>query len=133
MLELNLRSALLLAFTLLPISWIGAQTADLISVRSLSQIQGLASNLSIPNGVLPLDFGVAKYRVTYPMDYLGVTYNVTGALFVPVDGEGNALTCALPTHRDSVKLEWCQTQSLSGVGLAHAAAVPPRLHHSVNI
>ena len=96
--ELNLRSALLLAFTLLPISWIGAQTADLISVRSLSQIQGLASNLSIPNGVLPLDFGVAKYRVTYPMDYLGVTYNATGALFLPVDDEGNALTCALPTH-----------------------------------
>ena len=96
--ELNRRSALLLAFTLLPISWIGAQTADLISVRSLSQIQGLASNLSIPNGVLPLDFGVAKYRVTYPMDYLGVTYNVTGALFLPVDDEGNALTCALPTH-----------------------------------
>ena len=54
MLELNRRSALLLAFTLLPISWIGAQTADLISVRSLSQIQGLASNLGIPNGVLPL-------------------------------------------------------------------------------
>jgi hypothetical protein len=64
----------------------------------LDQIQGLASNLSIPNGVIPLDFGVAKYRVTYPMEYLGVTYDVTGAMFVPVDGEGNAVACALPTH-----------------------------------
>ena len=75
-----------------------AQNADLISTRSLNQVQGLASNLGIPNGVLALDYAVAKYRVTYPMMYLGLPYQVTGALFVPVDDQGSAVSCALPTH-----------------------------------
>ena len=40
---------------------------------------------------------VAKYRVTYTMDYLGEPHEVSGALFVPVDGAGDAVECALPT------------------------------------
>lgn len=74
------------------------QTTELLDVRQDTQIQGLANTLGIPNGVLPLDFSVAKYRVTYPMPYLGQTFDVTAAMFVPVDSEGNTVTCALPTH-----------------------------------
>ena len=32
------------------------------------------------------------------MPYLGQTFDVTAAMFVPVDSEGNPVTCALPTH-----------------------------------
>lgn len=74
------------------------QNANLISTRSLNQVQGLASNMGIPSGVLALDYAVSKYRVTYPMMYLGLAYEVTGALYVPVNDEGNALPCAFPTH-----------------------------------
>lgn len=83
---------------LLPILTANAQTAELISVRSTDQIQGLANALGMPDGIIPLDFDVAKYRVTYPMEYIGNTHMVTGAIYIPVDGEGNALPCALPTH-----------------------------------
>jgi hypothetical protein len=87
----------LLASTLLILTSYG-QTADLLGTRSVDQIQGLASGIGVPNGVLPFDFGVAKYRVTYPMQYLGQTYQVTGAMFVPLDGDGDAAACAMPTH-----------------------------------
>ena len=98
MTEMTRTLTALCAALLLPILPASAQTAELISIRSLDQIQGLANTLGIPDGVLPLDFDVAKYRVTYPMDYIGSTYDVTGAVYIPVDGEGNALACALPTH-----------------------------------
>ncbi|MCH1581669.1 MAG: hypothetical protein L7S63_00970 [Flavobacteriales bacterium] len=75
-----------------------AQTADLLETRSAGQIAGLANALSLPDGVIPLDFGVAKYRVTYTMDYLGEPFEVSGALFVPVDDAGEAIACAMPTH-----------------------------------
>ena len=87
----------LLASTLLILTSYG-QTADLLGIRSLDQIQGLASEIGLPTGILPFDFGVAKYRVTYPMQYLGQTYQVTGAMFVPLDGDGDAAACAMPTH-----------------------------------
>ena len=48
-----------------------AQTADLLETRSTGQIEGLAAVLNLPDGVIPIDHGVAKYRVTYTMDYLG--------------------------------------------------------------
>ena len=75
-----------------------AQTAELLEVRSTTLINGLANTLGMPPGIVAIDYDVAKYRVTYPMEYNGATYNVSGALFVPVDGEGQALECAFPTH-----------------------------------
>lgn len=54
--------------------------------------------LNLPDGVIPIDHGVAKYRVTYTMDYLGEPFEVSGALFVPVDEAGDAGECAMPTH-----------------------------------
>ena len=75
-----------------------AQTADLLETRSTGQIEGLAAVLNLPDGVIPIDHGVAKYRVTYTMDYLGEPYEVSGALFVPVDEAGDAVDCAMPTH-----------------------------------
>ena len=75
-----------------------AQTADLLETRSAGQIASLASMLNLPDGVIPLDFGVAKYRVTYTIDYLGLPHEVSGALFVPVDEAGDAVECAMPTH-----------------------------------
>ena len=75
-----------------------SQSVELLEVRSAMQVQNLAGILGIPNGVLPIEFDVAMYRVTYPMEYLGQTHEVSGAMFLPVDGEGNAVACALPTH-----------------------------------
>lgn len=75
-----------------------AQSSTLLEVRSVAQVQGLANTLSIPDGILPLEHAVAKYRVTYPMTYLGEPHDVTGAMFVPVDANGVAVECALPTH-----------------------------------
>ena len=75
-----------------------AQTADLLETRTAGQIANLASLLNLPEGVIPLDHGVAKYRVTYTMDYLGEPHEVSGALFVPVDEAGDAVECAMPTH-----------------------------------
>ena len=75
-----------------------AQTADLLETRSAGEIASLASMLSLPDGVIPLDFGVVKYRVTYTINYLGLPYEVSGALFVPVDEAGTAVECAMPTH-----------------------------------
>ena len=75
-----------------------AQTADLLETRSAGQVESLASMLNLPNGVIPLDFGVAKYRVTYTIDYLGLPYEVSGALFVPVNEAGETAACAMPTH-----------------------------------
>ena len=75
-----------------------AQTADLLETRSTGQIEGLAAVLNLPDGVIPVDHGVAKYRVTYTMDYLGEPHEVSGALFVPVDEAGDAVDCAMPTH-----------------------------------
>ena len=75
-----------------------AQTADLLETRSAGLIASLASMLNLPDGVIPLDFGVAKYRVTYTIDYLGLPHEVSGALFVPVDEAGDAVECAMPTH-----------------------------------
>ena len=75
-----------------------AQTAELLEIRSTTLINGLANTLGMPPGIVAIDYDVAKYRVTYPMEYNGAIYNVSGALFVPVDGEGQALECAFPTH-----------------------------------
>ena len=75
-----------------------AQTADLLETRSAGQIEGLAAVLNLPDGVIPIDHGVAKYRVTYTINYLGLPYEVSGALFVPVDVAGDAVECAMPTH-----------------------------------
>lgn len=77
---------------------VSAQTAELLEVRSTTLINGLANTLGMPPGIVAIDYDVAKYRVTYPMEYNGATYEVSGALFVPVDGEGQALECAFPTH-----------------------------------
>ena len=54
-----------------------AQTADLLETRSAGQIASLASMLSLPDGVIPLNFGVAKYRVTYSIDYLGLPHGLS--------------------------------------------------------
>ena len=75
-----------------------AQTPTLLETRTLDEIQDLANSLNVPGGILPLDHAVAKYRVTYTMDYLGEPHEVSGALFVPVDGAGDAVECAMPTH-----------------------------------
>ena len=98
MTEMTRNLAVYCAALILPLFAANAQTAELISVRSTDQIQGLANALGMPDGIIPLDFDVAKYRVTYPMEYIGNTHEVTGAMYIPVDGEGNALSCALPTH-----------------------------------
>ena len=99
MLNLNrLFVCALAACSVLSIQRAQAQTAELLSVRSTDQIQGLVNTLGIPGGVLPLEFSVAKYRITYPMDYIGNSHEATAAVFVPVDQEGNAVSCALPTH-----------------------------------
>ena len=87
----------LMACTLLIASSHG-QTADLLETRTTGQIASLGSTLGLPNGVIPMDNGVAKYRVTYTMDYLGMPHEVSGALFVPVDGEGETVECVMPTH-----------------------------------
>ena len=75
-----------------------SQTPTLLETRTLDEIQDLANSLNVPGGILPLDHAVAKYRVTYTMDYLGEPHEVSGALFVPVDGAGDAVECAMPTH-----------------------------------
>lgn len=87
-------ATLLLLFS----TFVSAQTTELLEVRSTALIQGLATTLGMPPGIVSIDYSVAKYRVTYPMEYNGQTYDVSGALFVPVDGEGQALECAFPTH-----------------------------------
>ena len=91
------RVAIILAFLFLhgPTQ---AQTSELLDVRQAFQVQLLSTGLGIPNETISVDYGVAKYRVTYPMNYLGEVHQVTGALFVPVDDSGNAIECAMPTH-----------------------------------
>ena len=87
-----------LAMSLFSFLAVQSQTVELLEVRSTMQIQGLAATLGMPDGIVAIDRDVAKYRVTYPMDYNGQIYNVSGPLFVPVDGDGQALECAFPTH-----------------------------------
>ncbi len=95
---LNLAGAMMAALLFISSPNIQAQSVELLEVRSAIQVQGLAGILGIPDGLLPIDFNVAKYRVTYPMDYLGQSHDVSGAMFLPVDEEGNTAACALPTH-----------------------------------
>lgn len=87
-----------LAMSLFSVLALHSQTVELLGVSSTMQIQGLAATLGMPDGIIAIDRDVAKYRVTYPMDYLGQSFEVSGALFVPVDEEGQALECAFPTH-----------------------------------
>ena len=75
-----------------------SQTIELLEVRQTSQIELLAALIGISNETLPIEHDVAMYRVTYPMTYLGQTYDVTGSLYLPVDNAGNAVECALSTH-----------------------------------
>ena len=76
----------------------GAQTATVVQYRSINSIQNVGNQINLPDGVLPLEFAVRKYRITYTMDYLGQPHEVSGALFVPMDETGNPASCALPTH-----------------------------------
>lgn len=91
------RCAAMLAF-LFACATSHGQTIELLEIRQAFQIQLLSVGLGIPSETIPVDHAVAMYRVTYPMNYLGQAYDVTGALFLPVDSEGNAIECALPTH-----------------------------------
>ena len=68
-----------------------SQTIELLEVRQTSQIELLAALIGISNETLPIEHDVAMYRVTYPMTYLGQTYDVTGSLYLPVDNAGNAV------------------------------------------
>ena len=94
--DLN-RVAVMLAL-LFSCASVNGQTVELLEVRQAFQIQLLSIGLGISNEALPIEHAVAMYRVTYPMTYLGENYDATGALFLPVDDNGNPVECALSTH-----------------------------------
>ena len=72
-----------------------AQTAELQSTFSQSQLASMATAFGIPSDLFSADHDVEMYRVTYPMPYLGDTVDVSGALFVPLGFEE---PCGLPIH-----------------------------------
>ena len=72
-----------------------AQSYELLSSYSQSEIATTASSFGVPSESLEGSYGVDMYRVSYEMPYLSDTIEVSGALFVPVQVPES---CGLPLH-----------------------------------
>ena len=72
-----------------------AQSAELLTTYTQSQLATTASVFGIPSESFSADYDVNAYRVTYDMPFLGDTIEVSGALFVP---QGFDDPCGLPIH-----------------------------------
>ena len=70
-----------------------AQTAELISSYTSTEIAVFADVLQIPSNLYTAEYGVDVYRVYYEMPYLDSTITVSGAMFIPV---GTDVDCSLP-------------------------------------
>ena len=72
-----------------------AQSAELLTSYTQSQLATTAAVFGIPSESFSADYDVNAYRVTYDMPFLGDTIEVSGALFVP---QGFDDPCGLPIH-----------------------------------
>ena len=72
-----------------------AQSAELLTTYTQSQLATTAAVFGIPSESFSADYDVNAYRVTYDMPFLGDTIEVSGALFVP---QGFDDPCGLPIH-----------------------------------
>ena len=72
-----------------------AQSAELLTTYTQSQLATTAAVFGIPSESFSADYDVNAYRVTYDMPFLGDTIEVSGALFVP---QGFDYPCGLPIH-----------------------------------
>ena len=93
---MNLRRTLLSFSLLLGLcTTVFAQSAELLTSYTQSQLATTAAVFGIPSESFSADYDVNAYRVTYDMPFLGDTIEVSGALFVP---QGFDDPCGLPIH-----------------------------------
>ena len=93
---MNLRRTLLSFSLLLGLcTTVFAQSAELLTTYTQSQLATTAAVFGIPSDSFSADYDVNAYRVTYDMPFLGDTIEVSGALFVP---QGFDDPCGLPIH-----------------------------------
>ena len=93
---MNLRRTLLSFSLLLGLcTTVFAQSAELLTTYTQSQLATTAAVFGIPSESFSADYDVNAYRVTYDMPFLGDTIEVSGALFVP---QGFDDPCGLPIH-----------------------------------
>ena len=93
---MNLRRTLLSFSLLLSLcTTVFAQSAELLTTYTQSQLATTAAVFGIPSESFSADYDVNAYRVTYDMPFLGDTIEVSGALFVP---QGFDDPCGLPIH-----------------------------------